>query len=79
MWGCAPFGELRNVLFLSDRGSRSYIKFSGQRIPATHTSVEAERTWTFGANSIVLTADGIAAYHERGTIKARFKCRLMEG
>ena len=32
MWGCAPMGERRNVLYLIDRGARSYVRFSDQRI-----------------------------------------------
>lgn len=79
MWGCAPVGERRNILFLAERGSDSYVKFSGQRIPSTVTTTDSGKQWSFGANAIVLGAGGIAIYHERGEVKARFKCRLMEG
>ncbi len=75
MWGCAPVGQRQKILYLADRGSRSYIKFSGQRIPATLTATDAEQRWDFGANAIVLTKDGFAAYLERGSLKARFKCQ----
>jgi len=78
MWGCAPGGERRNILFLADRGTQSYIKFSGQRITATHSIDAPNQIWKFGANHIVLTGDLIAEYFERGELKARFKCRLME-
>ena len=78
MWGCAPVGERRNVLFLAERGSTSYVKFSEQRIPSTVTTTDSAKQWSFGANSVVLGADGNATYHERGEVKSRFKCRLME-
>ncbi len=78
MWGCAPGGERRNILYLADRGAQSYIKFSGQRITATHTVDASNQIWKFGANHIVLTSDLIAEYFERGELKARFKCRRME-
>ncbi len=74
MWGCAPVGQRQKILYLADRGSRSYVKFSGQRIPATLTATEADQRWEWGANAIVLTQDGFAEYHERGSMKARFKC-----
>lgn len=74
MWGCSPVGERQKILYLADRGTRSYIKFSGQRISAKLAATEAEQRWTFGANAIVLTQDGFADYVERGSVKARFKC-----
>ena len=77
MWSCAPVGQRQTILYLADRGSRSYIKFSGQRVSSTLTSTETERRWDFGANSIVLDADGFADYNERGSLKARFKCEPM--
>lgn len=74
MWGCAPIGQRQKILYLTDRGSRSYVKFSGQRIPATLTATDTDQRWEFGANAIVLSKDGFAEYHERGSLKARFKC-----
>jgi hypothetical protein len=79
MWGCAPFGQRQKVLFLADRGSRSYVKLSGQRVNATVSRTDAEIRWTFGANAVVLTSELVAEYHERGTLKAKFKCKVMTG
>jgi hypothetical protein len=78
IWGCAPSGERRNVLYLADRGSQSYIKFSGQRISATLASDESEKRWSFGANHISLNSDNVADYFEGGELKARFRCQQME-
>ena len=75
-WGCAPAGERRNVLYLYDQGSRSYVKFGQQRIPATHSTDDQGRRWSWGANAITLDADNVAVYLETGTAKARFKCKL---
>jgi len=75
-WGCAPIGERRNVLYLYDQGSRSYVKFSQQRISATHSTGDQEQRWSWGANAITLDANNIAVYLEAGTAKARFKCKL---
>ena len=85
MWGCAPAGERRNVLYLSDQGSRSYIKFADQRVPATVSSDDQSdaggsdvvilKKWSWGENSITLDSDGIARYLEGGTIKAQFRCK----
>ena len=77
MWGCAPVGQRQKVLYLADRGSRSYVKFSGQRIPATLSTTDSGQKWTFGANAIVLTEDSFAEYFERESMKARFKCEPM--
>ena len=78
MWGCAPGGERRNVLYLADRGSQSYVKMGSQRIPANLTRSESEQRWTFGSNYISLSADQVATYHERGAVKAKFRCRKLE-
>jgi hypothetical protein len=78
MWGCAPAGERRNILYLADQGSRSYVKFSGQRIPARVTSDASEKRWTWGANAMALDAEDVARYHEGGTVKAQFKCKKMQ-
>ena len=77
MWGCALVGERRNILYLTDRGARSYVKFSGQRIPATLTSTVAETRWTWGSNSVALGEDNLVSYYEGDTIKAHFKCKKM--
>ena len=77
MWGCAPVGERRNILYLSDQGSRSYIKFSGQRIPARVNHNASEKRWTWGANSMVLDADNMVRYYESDTVKAQFKCKKI--
>ncbi len=74
-WACAPVGERRNVLYLIDNGSRSSIKFAGQRVPATVSSSEAGRKWSWGANSVTLAADNFALYYEAGAVKAKFKCK----
>ena len=81
MWGCTPVGERRNILYLADQGSRSYVKFSGQRIPARFTSEASdvsERRWTWGANAMVLDADNFVRYLEGDTVKAQFKCKKMQ-
>lgn len=77
MWGCAQGSERRNVLYLADRGSQSYVKFGTQRITAQLSASDEEQRWVFGANHISLKPDGIAEYYERGTLKARFRCRKM--
>ena len=74
-WGCAPMGERRNVLYLFDQGSRSYVKFGQQRVPATHSADDKERRWAWGANAITLDAENIARYLEAGNLKAQFKCK----
>jgi len=75
-WGCAPMGERRNVLYLFDQGSRSYVKFGQQRVPATHSADDKERRWSWGANAITLDAENIARYLEAGNLKAQFKCKV---
>lgn len=77
MWGCAPEGERRSVLYLADRGARSYVKLGTQRVPARVAQTESGRTWSFGTTSIELGADEHAQYLEGGTLKQRFKCKLM--
>ena len=78
MWGCAPVGERRNILYLADQGSRSYIKFSGQRIPARVASDETEKRWSWGANAMALDADDFVRYYEGDTVMAQFKCKKMQ-
>jgi hypothetical protein len=78
MWGCAPVGERRNILYLADQGSRSYVKFSGQRIPARVTADASEKRWTWGANAMALGADDFARYYEGDTLKAQFKCKKLK-
>ena len=78
LWGCAQGGERRNVLYLADRGTGSYVKVGTQRVPARLTEEEEERRWTFGSNHISLDRDGLAEYYENGTLKGRFRCRKME-
>ena len=78
MWGCAPVGERRNVLYLTDRGARSYIKFGGQRIPATLTNTVTETRWTWGSNSVALGEDNFVRYYEGETVKAQFKCKKLQ-
>ena len=56
MWSCAQMGQRRPVLYLADRGSRSYIKFQGQRIPATHQVDDAGHQWKFGGNAVTAQA-----------------------
>ena len=76
--GCAPVGERRNVLYLTDRGARSYIKFGGQRIPATLTNNVTETRWTWGSNSVALGEDNFVRYYEGETVKAEFKCKKLQ-
>ena len=75
-WGCAPMGERRNVLYLYDQGSRSYVKFGQQRVPATHSTDDQEQRWSWGANAITLDAANIARYLEAGNLKAQFKSNV---
>ena len=77
MWGCAPLGERRTVLFAVDRGSRSYVKIGGQRATARVSTEEAGKRWTWGNNAIVLASDNNADYYEGNTVKARFKCKRI--
>jgi len=77
MWGCAPPGQRGMMLVLSAGGS---VKFANQRIPASHEVSGQEHHWTWGNNSVVLGADGIAQYYEGGDTsnsKGTFKCRAM--
>ena len=78
MWSCAQMGQRRPVLYLADRGSRSYIKFQGQRIPATHQTDDAGHQWIFGSNAVTLSADGVANYYQgsgRDSPQGVFKCK----
>jgi len=78
MWGCAAVGERRTILYLAEQGAGSYIKFSGQRIPATVTSNESEKRWTWGSNAMVLDADDFVRYYEGDQLMAQFKCKKMQ-
>jgi len=83
MWGCALPGQRGNVLYLMDAGSRSYVKFASQRIPAEHVGIDATHRWQWGGakgNSVELLPDGLAAYYEAGDTSApkqRFRCKQM--
>lgn len=77
MWGCAPMGERRNVLYLVDRGTRSYVKIGSQRADARLTTENDNQRWTWGANSIVLTPEAVANYYEDKTAKGKFKCKRI--
>ena len=79
MWGCAHFGQRQKILILADRGARSYVKFSGQRVAAVFSATDAGQRWKFGANAVVLTGELVAEYYEKGALKARFKCKSMSG
>jgi hypothetical protein len=78
MWSCAQMGQRRPVLYLAERGSRSYIKFQGQRISATHTLDDAGHQWNFGSNAVTLSADLVASYYQgsgRDSPQGVFKCK----
>ena len=83
MWGCALPGQRGNVLYLVSAGPRSYVKFSGQRIPAQQASDGSGEQWQWGGsqgNSVKLRADGLASYYEAGqttTPKQQFRCKRM--
>lgn len=77
MWGCAPLGERRTVLFIVDRGSRSYVKVGGQRATARVTAEEGGKRWTWGGNSILLLDNSRADYYESGEMKGRFQCKRV--
>lgn len=78
LWGCSQGGERRNVLYLADRGTGSYVKVGAQRINARISTGDGETRWTFGPNHISLAPDGLAEYFEGDTLKGRFRCRKME-
>jgi hypothetical protein len=78
MWSCAQMGQRRPVLYLADRGSRSYIKFQGQRIPATHHADDSGHQWIFGANAVTLSPELVANYYQgpgRESPQGIFKCK----
>jgi hypothetical protein len=80
MWRCSVGGTAGTTVLLVDMGSRSYVKLSGQRVPATVTVTGETRRWVWGENSIVLDSEGLAQYYEGGdskTVKATFRCRRM--
>lgn len=78
LWSCAQMGQRRPVLYLADRGSRSYIKFQGQRIPATHESDDSGHQWNFGRNAVTLSSELVANYYQgsgRDSPQGVFKCK----
>ncbi len=78
MWGCSPLGERRTVLFVVDRGSRSYVKIGGQRATARVTPEDEGKRWSWGNNTIVLSIKTSKAdYFESGTLKAKFQCKQV--
>ena len=78
MWGCAPLGERRTLLYVVDRGSRSYVKIGGQRANARVTAEETVKRWSWGNNAIALsTKTSRADYFESGTLKAKFQCKRV--
>ncbi|MCZ6644240.1 MAG: hypothetical protein O7F71_21905 [Gammaproteobacteria bacterium] len=77
MWGCAPLGERRTVLFIVDRGSRSYVKVGGQRAPARVAVEDGGKRWSWGGNSILLLENSRADYYESGEVKGRFQCKRV--
>lgn len=78
LWGCSQGGERRNVLYLADRGTGSYVKVGAQRVDARLSTDDGERRWTFGPNHITLDEDGLAEYFEGDSLQGRFRCRKME-
>ncbi len=77
LWGCAQGGERRNVLYLADRGTGSYVKVGPQRVDARLSVSDEVRRWDFGSNHISLDPDGLAEYFEGDTLKGKFRCRQM--
>ena len=78
MWACAPLGERRTVLYVVDRGSRSYVKIGGQRATARISTRDDVKRWVWGKNSISLSGtDYKADYFEGSTLKAKFQCKLV--
>ncbi len=82
MWGCAPVGTRRNVLYLADWGARSYVKIQGQRVPATCRIEGSARRWDWGGgtSSVVLSDDGRANYFKGGDMENSqgvFQCKSM--
>jgi hypothetical protein len=82
MWGCSVGSTPGNTVVLVSMGSRSYVKLSGQRVPATVTETGEERRWVWDGNSIVLDSEGLAQYYEGDdtkTVMATFRCKRMGG
>jgi hypothetical protein len=80
MWNCAVGSAPGNTIVLVSMGPRSYVTLSGQRVPASVTQTGEERRWAWGANSIVLSPEGLARYYEGGdatAAKGTFRCRKM--
>ena len=77
MWSCAVMGQRRPVLYLADRGARSFIKFQGQRISASHELAGEDHKWVFGGNSVLLLPDGTAEYYQAGAKAGVFKCKAV--
>lgn len=74
-WGCSPAGTRHVAIHLIDRGSRSYVKINGKRIPATIVSDKAGRRWNFYNQSVVLSPNNNASYYVDGALKGEFVCR----
>lgn len=77
MWGCAVMGQRQNVLYLVDDNAKSYVKFSGQRIPSRHRIEGTTHRWDWGTNHVTMTEDLIARYFEGASTdpKGMFRCK----
>lgn len=74
-WGCSVSGTRHVAIHLIDRGSRSYVKINGKRIPATIVSDKAGRRWNFYNQSVLLSPNNNAIYYVDGAVKGEFICR----
>ncbi len=74
-WGCSVSGTRQVAIHLIDRGSGSYVKIRGKRIPATIVTDKAGRRWNFYNQSVVLRPNNNATYYVDGAVKGEFICR----
>ena len=76
-WRCAVMGQRQTVLYLVEDESKSYVKFSGQRIACNHSVEGTTHRWDWGNNAVALTDDLVAKYYEGGSAEAKglFKCK----
>ena len=71
-------GQRQTVLYLVDDNSKSYVKFSGQRIACKHSMDGTTHRWDWGKNSVALNEDLVAKYYEGGSAepKGLFRCKV---
>ena len=93
IWACSTFNDnARPIIYLVERGERSYIKFANQRFSATHKANRSSHEWLwdnrggFYNYSISLGPDNIAEYFDFSAVQGggvappadRFRCRQTQ-